>query len=83
MSKKYRLTFLRDECIGCCACCSLSDLFFKINEEDDFPILKDFGSYKNEKMTKDYFDENIKSALEIVEMCPVGCIKIENLDKKD
>ena len=78
MSQKYFIKHNRDICIGCGACASVSEKYWKMSNKDG-KADSIFGEKteneeetKTKKLSKDY-DENIEAQ----NCCPVNCIHIE------
>lgn len=64
-----------DICIGCGFCCASKPSVFDMNDEDIAYVKEDKHSIN--EMENEEKDE----ILDIIEGCPVGAIKIENIEE--
>ena len=71
-----KIILQRKECIGCQACISVAEKYFKYNEEDNKVDLKDAkGKDIQELELKD--DKDLKMLKQAEDICPIDAIKVE------
>lgn len=72
--KKYKITYLKDECIGAFACVDAeSKTWKKVGDKAD--IINPDSKDENEVYIK--YVDNLENNLEAAQSCPVNCIHIE------
>ena len=78
MSKRYRVTFDREKCIGALACTIPQPDTWVHNKSDDKVDLKG-SKKKGDLFVLEFSEEELEKFQEAAEVCPVQVISIEEI----
>lgn len=79
MTKKYKIIFKRDECIGCSACAAVNPKDWEMKEDAKSHLINSNLENGEEKIE---LEDNLDDNLDAADSCPVNCIQIIKEDKQ-
>jgi len=75
---KYRIEHVREECIGCGACASVSPTLWKMTDDGKSSLINGEKTEFGEKLNS---EKDFELAKESAESCPVNCIHIFEINE--
>ena len=75
MTKNYKIVHDREICIGCNACATICDKYWKMNDDGKADLI-------GAKKVGEFFEleiDDLECNREAAELCPVNCIHIIDL----